>query len=275
MATNRVECDRIVVSLWRYPVKSMQGDELSATYITERGLLGDRAYALLDAADGKIGSAKNPRKWPNLLDARALFTGPLSPEGKIPPVQIMLPDGTFVSSTAPDVDSALSRMVGRKVTLGSSAPEKPSLEEYWPAIEGLAHQDKVTDEAMPANTFFDCAVIHLLTTSTLNRLRELYPAGRFEPRRFRPNIIVRTPGESAGFEENDWVGRKIVIGEQVQLQVTGPCPRCVMTTLAQSDLPADPGVLRTAARHNRAAVGVYASVVRGGLVRRGDGVRIL
>ena len=57
-----------VVSLWRYPVKSMMGEELNASDVTDRGLFGDRAYAILDPATGKIASAKNPRKWKKMFD---------------------------------------------------------------------------------------------------------------------------------------------------------------------------------------------------------------
>jgi hypothetical protein len=160
------------------------------------------------------------------------------------------------------------------VALRSAAPAKPVLEEYWPDLEGLAHRDRVTDEAMPAGLFFDAAVIHLLTTATIDRLRELYPEGRFEVRRFRPNIVVAGASGEQGFIENEWVGRTLVVGSEVRIQVTGLCPRCVMPTLAQADLPKDPGILRTAARHNQVHIGVYASVVHGGTLRRGDSVRV-
>src|SRR6266542_1720750 len=87
-----------VVSLWRYPVKSMMGEELNATEITSGGLLGDRAYALVDSANGKVASAKNPRKWPQLFDFRAALVDAPTPGGKLPPIRITLPDGTIVSS---------------------------------------------------------------------------------------------------------------------------------------------------------------------------------
>ncbi len=147
------------------------------------------------------------------------------------------------------------------------------LEEYWPDMDGLAHRDAVTDEAMPPGTFFDLAVLHILTTSTLDKLRELYPAGRFEPRRFRPNLIVKTDGQK-GFAENEWIGKTLAIGPEVKIHVTGPCPRCVMTTLEQGDLPKDPGVLKTAAQHNEVRVGIYASVAQPGIIRIGDSVVI-
>lgn len=261
-----------VVALWRYPVKSMMGEELNASVVTERGLLGDRVYALFDPETGKVASAKNPRKWPNLFDFRAAFAEPPESGNPIPPARITFPDGMIVLSEAGELNDLLSRRFSRTAVVTSSAPEAPSLEEYWPDIEGLAHREAVTDEAMPPRTFFDLATVHVLTTGTLNKLRELYPEGRFEPRRFRPNIIVET--EETGFVENDWIGRTLTIGDEVRLNVTGPCPRCVMTTLPQGDLPKDSGILRTAAKNNEVNVGIYAGALQGGTIRRGDAVRV-
>ena len=263
-----------VVALWRYPVKSMMGEELNATHVTERGLLGDRAYALIDQSNGNVASAKNPRKWAKLFDARATFVEPPLPGEPLSPVRINLPDGTHVTSKQSDIDDILSRALSRDVRLATAAPQKPSLEEYWPDIDGLAHRERVTTETMPANTFFDLAVIHVLTTATINRLHELYPEGRFEIRRFRPNIVVETASGEKDFVENAWIHRTIAIGEEVRLRVTEPCTRCVMTTLPQGDLPRDTGILSTAARYNQVRVGTYASVLRGGTIRRSDPVQL-
>jgi hypothetical protein len=252
----------------------MMGEELNAAEVTERGLLGDRAYALLDPSNGKVVSAKNPRKWPNLFDFRAAFTQPPRPGEPLPPVRITLPDGRLATSDQPEINQVLTNALGREVTLATAAPRAPSLEEYWPDMEGLAHRDTVTDEATAAGTFFDLAVVHVLTTATIERLRELYPQGRFEVRRFRPNIVVQPAIAEKDVVENEWVGRTFVIGDDVRLNVTGPCGRCVMTTLAQGDLPRDPGILRTAAQHNQVNVGVYAAVLQGGRIRRGDPVRL-
>lgn len=142
-------------------------------------------------------------------------------------------------------------------------------------MEGLEHRDTVTEWELPAGTFFDLAVMHVLTTATIERLRTLYPEGRFEVRRFRPNIVVSTGPDQQGFVENDWIGQTIAVGDEVRLRITGPCPRCVMTTLPQGDLPKDPGILRAAAQHNEANVGVYADVVAGGTTRRGDSVTVV
>jgi uncharacterized protein YcbX len=267
-----------VAALWRYPVKSMMGEELNSCEVTDRGLLGDRQFAVADRATGKIGGAKNPRKWGNFFDFRAAYAEPPKTGARMSPVRITLPDGTVVTSEQADLEQVLSRAFGREVALEEARPGSRSsgatAEEYWPDMAGLDYRDTVTDFEMPTGTFFDIAVVHLLTTATINHLRALYPQGRFEVRRFRPNVVVSTGGEEAGFAENDWIGRTVAIGGDVRLAITGPCPRCVMITLPQGDLPKDPGILRTAAQHNAVNVGVYASVVSGGTIRRGDPVTL-
>ncbi|MGB3581510.1 MAG: MOSC domain-containing protein [Roseiarcus sp.] len=268
-----------VVALRRYPVKSMMGEELNAVEVSEVGLLGDRAYAIVDVSDGKIASAKNPRKWPDLFCFRAAFVDPPQSGAKIPPVRITLPDGTVVTSDQMDISEILSRALSRRVTLDAATLSRPdgpiaSAEEYWADIEGLEHRDIVTDFALPEGTFFDTAVVHVLTTATLDRLRDAYPQGRFEAHRFRPNIVVRDENGEKAFVENAWIGKVLAIGDTVRLSVTGPCSRCVMTTLPQGDLPKDVGILRAAAQHNQANVGIYASVMQGGKVRRGDSISL-
>jgi uncharacterized protein YcbX len=247
------------------------GEELNASHVTDRGLLGDRSLALVDSETAKVVSAKNPKKWPAMFDFRAVFTTPPEPGKLLPPVRVTLPDGATVTSEDTRFASVVSTALGRPVTL-ATAVSKPSLEEYWPDMAELAHQGTVTDEAMRTGTFFDLATVHVLTTATINRLRELYPEGRFEVRRFRPNVVVSPPGDDAGFLESKWVGQQLRVGDDVVLRITDHCPRCVMTTLPQGDLPKDSGILRTAARHNDVHVGVYAEVLRGGTVRRGDPV---
>ena len=257
-----------VAALWRYPVKSMQGEELSSAEVTELGLLGDRRFAVVDPATGKVASAKNPAKWPGFLQFRAAYVSPPRMGAALPPVRVMLPDGTSVTSEEADLPKLLSGALGREV-LFSGATGTARAEDYQPDT------DEVVEWDLPPGTFFDCARVHLVTTAALDRLRELYPAGRFEPRRFRPNVIVATGARYSGFVENDWVGRRVAIGESVLLEVFQSAGRCVMTTLPQFDLPKDPGILRAVVQHNDAAVGVYADVLAGGTVRRGDVVRVL
>jgi uncharacterized protein len=265
-----------VVGLWRYPVKSMMGEELNAAEITARGLVGDRQFAVVDAATGKVAGAKNPRKWGNFFDFRAAYVEPPKAKSELPPVRLTLPDGTVANSEQPDLEQILSKALGREVAFAHARSNGESsgatAEEYWPDMKGLDYRDTVTEWELPPGTFFDLAIVHVLTTATLDRLRELYPEGRFEVRRFRPNIVVGS--DERGFIENDWIGHTVAIGDEVRLQITGPCPRCVMTTLPQGDLPKDAGILRAAAQNNQANVGVYADVASGGAIRRGDPVTV-
>jgi uncharacterized protein len=240
-------------------------DGLNSSEVTDRGLLGDRQFPIVDRATGKVGGAKNPRKWGNFFDFRATYAEAPKPGGRISAVRITLPDGEVVSNDRADLEQILSHAFGRDIAFVEARTEQMTsgvAEEYWPDMAGLEHRDTVTDFEMPAGTFFDIAVVHLLTTSTIDRLRELYPQGRFEARRFRPNIVVSTGSEDPGFVENDWIGHTVIIGDTVRLAITEPCPRCVMITLPQADLPKDSGILRTAAQHNGVNVGVYASVVK-------------
>jgi uncharacterized protein len=267
-----------VVALWRYPVKSMLGEELTEVEVTGLGLAGDRAYALMDSSDNKVATAKNPRKWPELFDYRAALVAAHQTAANVPAVRITLPDGTTVTGEMSNVNEVLSHALKREVRLETAGPRHEAAaatsEAYWPDMEGLDHRDTVTEFELPLGTFFDAGVVHLLTTATLEQLRALYPEGRFEIPRFRPNVVMETIRGLEGFAENAWIGHTLRVGDEVRISVTKPCSRCVMTTLAQGDLPKDVDILRTAVKHNQTHVGVYASVIQGGTVHRGDSVRL-
>lgn len=277
-------------TIWRYPIKSMQGEAIAAAIVTERGVLGDRAYAVRDRETGHIASAKHPRKWGALFACRAAFAYAPQPGRPLPPIRITLPNGALVSSAQPDVDQVLSNLVGREVTLVTQAPAKAKREANRASVDELASRDVIRQESLaraaPAGTFFDYAPVHLLATATLERLREAYPAGCFDPRRFRPNLVVAPPADQQGCVEHGWIGERLIIGAEVLLDVIDPTPRCVVTTLALADLPPDLGILRAITQHNAArsataapgvmlsaVAGVYAVVVRGGALSVGDMVR--
>jgi uncharacterized protein YcbX len=272
----------VVASLWRYPVKSMQGENLSSVLVTDNGIFGDRVYALIDQTTGKVASAKHPRKWAKLIGCHASFTDTPHVGKPFPTVQITLPDQTVVTSEQEHVHTLLSSLVERDVTLTTTRPDSPSLER----IDALAPAEPILDigDFMMQGKFADYAAVHLLSTATLKRLQEFYPAGNFSAQRFRPNLVLETEPEQ-DFIEHTWVGRTIAIGEEVRLQISDPCPRCVITTLAQPGLEEDFAILQTAAEHSQAvvpafgnkllpSVGVYAFVVRGGTIREGDESRV-
>ncbi len=287
-----------IAGLWRFPVKSMRGERLDQAELTARGLVGDRAYALIDTDTGKVVSAKSVRMFPGILNCQAAFVAPPQAGQAPPPVCITLPDGTTVTSDGGEADRVLSAFFGRNVTLAQSAPDDYTIDMYHPDIEGAvapSQRDTVVeqklgaalfaelgmDSPVPAGAFFDAFPLTVLTTSTLARLNELQPQTRFDERRFRMNVIVATT--EAGFVENDWVGRALALGDAARLHIALPDARCVMTTLAQDELPQDAGVLRALAQHNRLRVsglghspcaGVYAVIASGGTICTGDGVKL-
>lgn len=284
-----------VATLWRFPVKSMGGEQLRDVEVTERGVLGDRAYALIDKDTGKVVSAKSAKRFPKMLDCKAAFVEAPRRGSDLPPVQILLPNGTTVRSDSGEVDRVLSAHFKRNVALGRVAPEDFTIDQYHPDVEGAdpgGNRDTVVatklgsalfadlkmESPVPVGSFFDVFPLSVLTTSTLAQLDEVQPQSRFDQRRFRMNVIVKT--ERSGFVENGWVGHKLGFGDGARLK-TLLDPRCVMTTLAQDDLPQDTDVLRTLVRHNREQVGdlgqypcagVYAVVAAPGTVRIGDRV---
>jgi len=296
MATSEVVGS--VAGLWRFPVKSMRGEQLDQAELTGRGLVGDRAYALIDTDTGKVVSAKSVRLYPDLLGCRAGFVEPPRSERELPPVRITLPDGKSVTSDSSDADRVLSAYFRRDVTLARAAPADFTIDQYHPDVEDLdpeGHRDTVVEQKLgsaffaqaglaspvPVGSFFDLFPVSVLTTSTLDRLSELRPQSRIDQRRFRMNAIVGT--KAAGFVENNWIGRELAIGDAVRLRVALPDPRCVMTTLAQDELPKDTDVLRTLTQHNRVQVGdagqfpcagVYALVEAPGTMRTGDRVAL-
>ena len=285
-----------VAALWRFPVKSMLGEQLQEVLVTERGVLGDRAYALIDQDTGKVVSAKSVKLYPDLFKCSAAFVESPRLGESMPAVQISLPDGTQVRSDATDVDAVLSAFFNRNVRLAQVAPDDFTIDQYHPDVEGAdpgGNRDKVIDQPLgsalfaaigmpspiPVGSFLDAFPLSVLTTSTLAQLNELQPGSQFDARRFRMNVIVDSG--QAGFIENAWVGRQLVLGDAVQVHVAMPDIRCVMTTLAQDDLPKDTDVLRALVRHNRLQVGelgqfpcagVYAVVVGPGTLRVGDRV---
>jgi uncharacterized protein YcbX len=285
-----------VAELWRFPVKSMRGERLDTVDLTDTGIAGDRAYGIVDVASGKVASAKHPRLWPDLLRCRATFDGPPVAGRAAPPARIELGDGTVVRSDAPDVDDVLSRYLGRQVTLTRAAPADYTIAEYHPDVEHLnpaGDRDVVVDQRLgsaffaalglpsvvPEGALVDLFPLSVLTTSSLRRFAGLTPDSDWDVRRFRMNVIIDSTAD--GLAENEWVGSALTFGGGASLVAAIPTPRCVMTGLALEELPRDPAMLKSIARHNRLDVagaglypclGVYAVPARPGAIHVGDPV---
>ena len=270
-----------VAVLRRYPVKSMLGEDLRASDVTWRGLTGDRALAVVHRGTGKVASAKNPRLWRGMLK--------LSATGSGPHVKITLPDGTAITGSDPGIDAVLSGLLGQPVTLTATPPPGAVLDRADPEEvlrDGIDAQARIEvgrlGDASPEGTFFDFAPLHLITTSTLERIAGLSPRAIIEPERYRPNIVIRAT--APGFAENDWAGRDLRIGSDLIIQVISRTPRCAIPTLEHGGLPRDGTALRVLAGHNRITprddlapqpcAGVYAQVLRPGRIRLGDIVHL-
>ena len=284
--------------LWQYPVKSMQGVEVDEVLLGPRGVAGDRAYGFVDVESGRLASAKRPRRFGALLDCRARFLSPPTPDGDSPPVEVTFPGGDVVRTDdgGAELTKRVTELLGREVQLISTAPEGIALDELIPQMEGLGENalDAMATEpdsdgesfipipaAMAApGTLLDLAAMHVLATSTVARMADAHPDGQWDPRRMRPNILIDDSAEPGN--EDDWLGCDVHIGGQVVVHIVGPTPRCVMTTLAQPGLVKDSNVLKTVARVNMKEMGAlgqfpcagsYAEVVSPGAVRRGDSIR--
>ena len=299
--------------LRRFPVKSMLGEEPTAVDIGSSGIVGDRAWGLVDEATGKVASAKHPRLWSSLLGLRAAYVNTPSADPRAgATVRIHLPGGDVVHSDDSDIDARLSEAAGRAVRLVNAVPDGAVYDEEWPdetqlgATEIGATEIGATEIAprefvrattsgtsadgralsslpvgmMAPGTFQDVAPLTLMTTASLRTAQALHADGDWDDRRFRTTVLIDTDGD--GFAEQGWVGRRLMIGD-VEVEVSAPTPRCVMVTLPQQGLPSDGEVLSTLARHNRvdvlgtgsfACLGAYASVLRPGRVATGDPVSL-
>ena len=238
---------RVVTGLLRYPVKSLLGEALGEAAVDRRGVGGDRGWAVY-TEDGGIGSGKTSRRFrrvDGLLTLRASLPDGRS-DGNVP--RVHLPDGRTVAVDDPGTGDVLSELLGRPLDL---RPETT-----------VSHHDD--------------SPLHLVTTTALATLgREL--GQEPDVARFRPNVVVDTLGAGLleGYPEDDWLGRELALGDEVVVRVDGGMVRCVMVGAQQGELPQDSAVLTTLGRVHDVEFGVQASVVRTGVVRSGDEVRLL
>ena len=269
----------IVAALWRYPVKSMLGEQVAELEITERGAIGDRAYALREIETGHIVSAK---KFAAMFGFRARYEEPPS-SGRFAPVAIKFPDGTTIHAEDANASETISAALGRKVKMersDSAGRERAGIDPK--TVFADVPVDKVipglTEETMPPHfglahgTFFDSAPMHLIASGTLRHLAKIAGGSIFDVRRFRPTIFVDTGLSDDRFVEDEWEGRTIAVGNNLRIIKPQAALRCVMTTHPQDDLPRDHAILRTAAQHHRANVGLFAQIGAPGKVRLGDPV---
>ena len=280
-----------VKEIWRYPVKGMAGEALSAGTLTDRGLAGDRVWALRDEKRREIQSCKFR---PQLLLCSARCRDDRMHED-VPHVDVTFPDGTIVASDDAEIHTRLSSLTGHASTLEALRPASETnfylrhkLDDHTWLDELKATFDREAGEPLPdfsqlppvlvdhvsvPGTFFLVTPLHFVTTATLQHLRQVNPQADWDARRFRPNIVIETAPGFAGLAEQDWVGKRVVVGSAA-VDCVGATPRCGAVTRAQPGMKADTGVLRTVVRHADQNVGVYGTIAATGSLRVGDLVQV-
>jgi len=243
-----------VLGLWRHAVKSLQGERLESARLEDDGLAGDRRWGIRDVRTGRILTT---RRRPELLGAAASYDGEL-------PV-ITVPGGGTAVGPGQGTDGLLSGWLGSPVSLVASAGDAGGRAEYF--ADATDDTSQAIEWTMPAGRYVDSAAVLVLSTASLRTAAELYPGGVWDPRRFRPNVLIDAGG--TGWPEDEWAGRTLTVGSAV-LAPLQPCVRCTMVTRAQPGLEADAGVFRTLARHHRGLFGVWCDVLTGGTVSVGE-----
>lgn len=227
-----------VARLWRYPIKSTAGEELTEARLDRRGLEHDRAWAAY-TADGGIASGKTTRRFrkvEGLLHWR-------SARGETAP-RLVAPDGAEFEAGTASADAALADAFGQPLALRREAD--------------VPHHDD--------------SAVHLVTAPAIRTVERLIGAP-FDPARARANLLLDLPGD--GFVEDDWLGAELAIGDEVVLRLDAPMVRCVMVDASQAGVPVERHALQALGRAHDVELGLQASVVRTGTIRVRDVARLL
>ncbi|WP_428526298.1 MOSC domain-containing protein [Roseibium sp.] len=225
-----------IQSIWRYPVKSLLGEPLTEALVENRGLIGDRVYALTDTK-GKLGSGKSTSHFQRIDNLLLLRATTQNNE-----VHIALPGEPLEPISSRDLPHRLSDFLGQPVTLVED--------------QDAAH--------------FDDGAVHIILSSELKALQARSPHLDFDPRRFRANLLLNTPDHMCA---EDLLGRVLTIGD-VRLKITHPTERCVMVTTKQDGLSSEPLILKAISKGFDINFGLYASVLKPGQIEVGQEVKL-
>lgn len=281
-----------IQQIWRYPVKSMGGERVDSAEVTPNGIVGDRTWAVRDTRAGETTGGK---KIPALLGCTARTIGPADDRGAFS-VEVTLPSGAKLSTAdLAGANDGLSELCTRPVTLewlraaedleffrhGPRDADVPraTIQEImgmepgdpFPDFSGLPRT--LAEFATPPGTFFDAYALHIVTTASLAEVARLNAESVYDVRRFRPNIVIETPGELTGFCEFEWAGRRLDAGA-VGIGVHAPAVRCSMVMAPQPGLERDRLALRTLVEHTGQNFGIYCNVAAAGTMHVGDAVTV-
>lgn len=280
-----------ITGIYRYPVKSMGGETLEQTELLERGLPGDRAWAVRDEERGGIRGGK---RFPELMQCSASYETEPPAEGSSR-AMVTLPDGRNLAIDDASTPEELSLLVDSPVTVWPllpadrldhyrrGAPVLEDMEAEFRRVFGRTDDEPLPDISKfpefvmefesPPGTYFDAFPIMIMSTESLAFLQNSAADQNFDIRRFRPNILVETQS-TAAFPEREWIGRKMRLGS-AELEITMGCPRCVMTTHGFDDIAKDARIMRSLVKLADGDLGVYATISRHGTVEVGDAAELL
>ncbi len=256
-----------VESLWRYPVKSMRGEELRALFAGFPGVYGDRAYAFRSSAAPKGFPYFTAREQEQMLRYRAAYR---HAERMTMPPNLAEAEALGRGVTPLYADLA-DRMVDVETPSGDVlAIDDPRLIELLLECgrDGLAIALIRSERALT-----DCRPISVISLQTARQLSQEVGI-ELDKRRFRANVYVDLAG-SAGFGENDWVGRRLSIGAKAEIAVMDRDSRCKMITLDPETAQANPEVMRRVAQGHDGTAGVYGVVLVEGMIRANDAIALL
>lgn len=281
-----------VKELWRYPVKSMEGELLQEARIEKDCMVGDRSWAVYDEAAHELSTV---RKLPRLLQCSARFEAPPQPGqtgAEVPRVRVQLPDGSGFDSRDAEGDRMLSRYLGREVTLQPLQPKsntafyrlhepagESAMKKQFDARGGMPSLGSLSWSKLlelgayvtPRGHFYDVYPLHIVTSNSIAMLKSLQPQGDFQSRRFRPNIYIENAQKNDNLDEFEWVGGKLFIGDVI-LKCDSRTVRCSMPAQPQVGLKKDSSVLRTLEQYTARHLGINVSVLRPGIIRDGEPV---
>jgi uncharacterized protein YcbX len=239
-----------VHSLWRYPVKSMRGEELQEAFVGFHGIYGDRLFAFGSSASSKGVLYLTAREQKEMLLCRPRFRPADQATPSADPADLVLDVETPSGDVLAVDDPALIRRLGERIGDGQAVTLLRS------------------DRAMT-----DCRPVSLFSVQTVNQIGDEIGAS-VDKLCFRANIYLDCES-AAGFHEDTFVGQKLRIGSQATISVLERDPRCVMITLDPETGESDPRILRTVARAHDGKAGVYGAVLVEGTVRQGDAVEVV
>ena len=254
-----------VDSLWRYPVKSMRGEELDEIFVGYPGVYGDRLFAFKTSAGPAGFPYFTGREQRQMIRYRARFR---HPETAARPINLLEAES---NGAAPLSATPAELMIDVETPDGSVfAIDDPALADTLRAgLEGKHELTLLRSE----RALVDCGPLSLFSIQTVRKLAE-ETGSAVDKRSFRANVYLDLASGGA-FAEDEFVGRKLRLGSKVVVAIVKRDGRCMMITLDPDTAEKKPAILKTVAQAHEGKAGVYAAVLSEGLVRKGDPVEVL